>query len=300
MIYWQALSKVLGHPENRGRFIQTLFRLVWWKVNALFLHFPVLYPLAPGVQILCNPSSSYAGLIIYTHRPEPEVSSLVEKLVSSGDVVIDIGANIGAVSLLAAAQTPKKVYAFEPDVRVFVDLQENISINNFSHLIEVFSLAVSDSVGVIEFSQSATTETSHIVSSNESGTTVKTTTIDAFMKEKRLSRVHVLKIDVEGAEKMVLRGSEQTLKQKKISCLLLELNANNLEFGSSHIDCLKFLMNHGYKCYEILDDVITPLKRSLPQDQTHNLIVVDGPVSLRKVRQAWTKYLIESQSRAAS
>lgn len=80
---------------------------------------------------------------------EPEETQIVKKIVSFVDVVINVGANIGYYCCIALSQR-KYVIAFEPINLNLRYLLRNIKANNWESLIEVYPMALSDKVGVIE------------------------------------------------------------------------------------------------------------------------------------------------------
>lgn len=289
-----SLYNLLQHPENHLQKFQTVVRIIWWKVNALFFHFPLYYPLTSSLVCICRPESSYASLVVYCHRPEPEVSALIEHFVTSGDVVIDVGANIGAISLLAASKRPKQVFAFEPDSRVYPYLVENIHINKLENVIRTYPIALSNKNGRVTFTHSGTTETSHITHSSEAGKSVKTQTLDTFFIEQKLKRVQLAKIDVEGAEMMVLQGAKKVLREQRIECLSLELNAGNYQYETSHKEIIDFLQSSGYKILLFSQGKFTKMEDFPSQDETINLIAVKDFKTQQKVQKAWNSYVAQS------
>lgn len=294
MNYLISLYNILQHPENRKAPLQTLARIVWWKVNTLFFDYRVIYPLTEKYWCICPPESSYAGLVVYCHRPEPEVSAFIENFVQKGDTVVDVGANIGVISLLAASRSAKKVYAFEPDARVYSSLVENVEYNQALGTIETWPVALSNKNGRITFAPSATTETSHIAQTAEKGKSVPSQTLDSFFSKKRVKQAQLVKIDVEGAEMLVLQGAQRILSEQRIDCLSLELNSKNTEYGSSHEAIIELLRAHKYKVLEFSDASFRSLERLPQQTDTVNVLAVKNQKIAQKVHKAWKAYVAES------
>lgn len=115
--------------------------------------------------------------------------------VSSSDIVVDGGANIGVFSILAARKA-KLVYAVEPNPDNFATLCSNLVANNCSNVIPVRA-ALSESVG--EAFLEGTGEVSHLASR---GLPIKTVTIDSVSSGKATC----IKLDVEGATMLAMRG----------------------------------------------------------------------------------------------
>jgi len=127
------------------------------------------------------------------------------------DIVLDCGANMGVFSAYAASKKCQ-VFAFEP-TRELVPIIKRHSMLNGSRIIVVES-AVSDMIGEIGFvKDSYNCGANSIVDKySDSDETVSCTTIDDFVKQNQLRRVDFIKADIEGAERKMLHGAFNTLK----------------------------------------------------------------------------------------
>ena len=153
--------------------------------------------------------------------------------VDKGDIVIDAGANIGMFSALASrkccdreqSETTKKphlrgkVYAFEPLDYVIENYLSKTA--KWNPNISVCKYALSDKIGKVNFTQIDYKHTSSRITNKEmeqiwntSGIdfAVQTTTLDAFVKENNIPRVDFIKADIEGAERLMLKGAEKIMK----------------------------------------------------------------------------------------
>lgn len=139
---------------------------------------------------------------------------------ASKPIVLDIGANIGLHALACAEARPDAtVYAFEPSPATAELLAANVRNNKLGARIHIIREAVSDSIGTATlhecddnaFSSLKDTHRKHVVGTTQ----VPTTTLDEIVKTRRLDRVDVMKIDVEGFEGHVIRGGEATLRRLK-------------------------------------------------------------------------------------
>lgn len=253
--YLIFLISVLNHPTNKNHQLKTMMRIIWWKINTMFFHLPCFIELAPGIKCICYPHNShYSTLVVYNTFPEYGEMMFVKNILRSDDVFIDIGANIGAFSLLAASKiTNGKIYAFEPSPHILPILKQNIALNNKFDRIEIEKVAASDKEGNINFDISETPDYNHIVSSNEvkrKSINILTKTIDFFLKRKNISHVKLIKIDVEGAEMIVLKGMQKSLQQRKVDALIIEVNKLSFaRFGFSVKDMRGYLEDFGYNLY---------------------------------------------------
>lgn len=138
-------------------------------------------------------------------------------MASKGDTVFDIGANIGTVSLVLSQIVGEagRVFAFEP---VTVDvLQHNVKINKATN-VEVIPSAVSNICGHTEIEiadrflgSSITHEQSAHDRSPQLHMNVPVTTLDDFCARNKIDRVDFIKMNIEGAEEMALRGAKHTI-----------------------------------------------------------------------------------------
>ncbi len=166
-----------------------------------------------------------------THGWEKESMRLWINLCEVSEVILDIGANTGIYSLVAKAVNPQaKVYAFEPVGRVFRKLQENIALNSFDIL--PFEKAVSNADGsAVIYDTDSEHTLSVTVNKNLSAadvhvieTAIETVSLDRFVEEFNLSKIDLIKIDVETHEPEVLEGFRKYLSIYRPTLLIVILN----------------------------------------------------------------------------
>jgi FkbM family methyltransferase len=174
-----------------------------------------------------------------------EIRDFLESIENEDDVVYDIGANTGLYSLFAAKACPHgTVVAFEPYPPNLGVLRQDIDRNSLYNVTVVES-ALSDSVGEIEFSQPRKDDIGYGSSSiniEEDGEalTLPTTTGDTLIADGEIPPPNVVKIDVEGAEPLVIDGMKQTLANPNCRVLYCEVHLPGVskrpsieDFGSS-------------------------------------------------------------------
>ena len=144
-------------------------------------------------------------------------------LVREGDIVFDIGTNIGETLLNFAKIVGTKgfVYGFEPDAENYTNVQKNISLNTFKN-IHVFNQGVSDKKETVKLfcvephNRGMNRILDDSVENNDySFTTIETDTLDSIVKENGITKVDFIKIDIEGHETHAIKGAVQTLKRFK-------------------------------------------------------------------------------------
>lgn len=211
-----------------------------------------------GVHIKLFPDSKLSELIYIGWFESAELTFL-RKFLRNEDVFIDVGANIGLFTVLAAriVGDSGRVYSFEPCSKSFLRLKENIALNGY-HNVSCHQTALSDrsgdatltvsldgfdawnSLGKPSEGQSFATEV------------VDCCTLDEFAQDNELfERVQLMKIDVEGWEYFVLAGGKKLLSSEKAPILLVEFtDANCLQSGKTCEDVYRQLESCGYQMYE--------------------------------------------------
>lgn len=152
---------------------------------------------------------------------EPETVPLFYRLATRAQVTFDVGAYVGYFSLLAAQANPSgQVFAFEPLPSIHKRLLRNVALNRVEN-VHCFATAVGEAEGEAEFWHiDAETPTSSSLSREFMGggehllsTKVTVIALDHFIRQHKLNRVDLLKLDTESTEYQVLRGMMKTLKR---------------------------------------------------------------------------------------
>jgi FkbM family methyltransferase len=183
---------------------------------------------------------------------EPATCAYLARYLFPGDVFVDVGANAGIMTILAAARVGAagRVYAFEPNPAVVAELERHISVNGFGDRVRTLRFALSNADGraalhvtpVMSGLSSIAAEAAPAASAlRASGQAidVETRRFDGWMRAAGLDRVDVMKIDVEGAEELVLAGMTDALTSGVIRRLVCELRPD----GPAH----ELLRRFGYR-----------------------------------------------------
>lgn len=182
---------------------------------------------------------------------EPETLEWIESFLP-GEILFDVGANIGLYSLYAAYRG-STVYAFEPSAQNFAILNVNISLNPFSSLVKAFPIACHESFCFSSINLSSMQWASALSSFDQPidqyGEVYKPAFVqgsigvplDLFCNSLSLSPSHI-KIDVDGNELSVLRGAVKCLSSATLKSLLVELNPNRTDYH----ECIVLLHSYGF------------------------------------------------------
>ena len=172
-----------------------------------------------------------------------------------GNIVVDVGANIGLHTLNMAkiVGNTGQVFAFEPDPSNFEILEKNVKINNYQNII-LEQKAVGDKNGRTTLYQSDHPGMHRIFPQTKQAkcqVQVELTSLDKYFIDSNLTdKINFIKIDVEGLEFSVLKGMKNILKNnKKIKILFEFAPKNTMEAGFTPIELLNYLTSHDFKLY---------------------------------------------------
>lgn len=227
-----------------------------------------------GISMKVDTSKSMGAAIYWRGAHDWAPVFAFEKCIKPGDTVIDIGANQGEYSLIAARKTGNtgKVLAFEPMKSLYRQLRENIALNkNFEARTVAVPIGLSEQAGVLDlYGKSGTNEGVNTLYPTAEHTvrieSIKLDTLDHQLQNLGINKVDVIKIDVEGAELQVLKGAQKTLSQH-LPTLLLEINREScLAAGYTPEEILTFLKTFGYRFKKIgLRGHLSPISGPLPE-----------------------------------
>ena len=167
--------------------------------------------------------------------------------IKKDDVVVDIGANIGAFSVLAAKKAfDGKIYAYEPDKENYDMLKKNTGLNDL-HNVFVSNAAVTGKRGYIDFFTSKLNNGGHSIYGTDSkkATKVKSTTLSGIFKINNLKKINYLKIDAEGSEYDILLNTPAEII-RKVDKIALEYH-DYLNHGHDYNDLKEYLEGNGFK-----------------------------------------------------
>ncbi|TVP51678.1 MAG: FkbM family methyltransferase [Mongoliibacter sp.] len=212
-----------------------------------------------GINMKVDISKSMGAAIYWRGAHDWAPIFILEKMVYEGGTFIDIGANQGEYSLWAARKVGKtgKVIAFEPMDQLFDSLTENINLNpSLSHIFIPLKKGLSDSPGKLQlFGKPGDNEgvntmfptAAHSLLIQE----IDLGTLDQELEKMSINKVDFIKLDVEGAELQVLKGSKETIQRYKPKWMI-EINEEAcIAGGYKPEDILNFLRPFGYEFYKI-------------------------------------------------
>lgn len=212
-------------------------------------------------QLNIDLEQSIDAKIYYTGAHEGEVIEAIRRLVKPGDVCVDVGANIGFMTLHMATAAGKtgQVFAFEPSNWTYERLVANVALNGWQDHISCVRSAVGDKV-VAETTM--VLPCGYRTDGRDTATqqSLGVTTLDDFFERHPISRLDFLKSDTDGYEPYVIQGAERTIKRLK-PILLFEVYPEALSAHSASLETLvRFLIELGYQFTDIAGGRINALE----------------------------------------
>lgn len=179
------------------------------------------------------------GLSIILNFCEQKQIKAAKELLRADNICFDIGANVGLYSLLFARYC-KKVYSFEPLPRNISYLYRILKLNDIKNVI-IIPCAVADKRGIYLFKEGKNHSAGKL--NNRGYQPISVISLDNFVKHNN-NFPNIIKIDVEGAELLVLKGSKMFILEYK-PIILLSTHGDNIK-----IDCLNFLNKLNYRNFK--------------------------------------------------
>lgn len=254
------LNKFVQHPGFRANPTRALVRLLVWRVKC-WVRRPAIYawPGHEQFRFVLPPVWTSETVTRYVFRvvspPDRELSWLT-RLLAPDSVVMDVGANLGQWTLqLALAVAPAgRVLAIEPAAAACAALRHSLALNGMSH-VEAFRVALSDSEGSLRLYHHGRDSSQHSLAAvGGQFETVRTLTMDQFIPEQSITRLDAVKMDVEGAEELVLRGATVTLATYRPIVVFEVVPGFAERLGLSAGGPIQLLRDLGYQIFELDDD----------------------------------------------
>lgn len=257
-----GLRKIWAHPANRApgglrATTRCLARSGAWgsyqlqKQLGLFPARGRVIPWIDGLRVRLSSSSQQSQACLYYGIPDWPSMQFLRRYLRPGDLCADIGANVGIYSLLMARHAGAgHVHAFECLPGNIPKLRANLALNGLDG-VAVHAVALADRDGLVTLNSSdhdATASISPLPTEpcDVTGTSVQARRFDGFSWPGRFAYI---KIDVEGAEQLVLSGSDQLLRSRAPMVWSFELLNTQQRLGSSTEALLQAFAHWHYRFY---------------------------------------------------
>jgi FkbM family methyltransferase len=257
----------------------------WWGQKIWTKTTEVTSPL--GFKLTSGFHPAYE--LMRTGKFEVEETAIISKLLSRVDQFVDIGANLGYYTCLALHRG-KPAIAFEPQHQNLQCLFQNLISNGWENKAEVLPLALSENPGLLTLYGASGPSASLVKNwagySSHYKKIVPVTTLDNVLSGRFIDKKLLIKIDVEGAEYQVLKGSLNTLNRRIKPIWLLEVCFKEFHPDGANPDfenIFNLFFSNGYSVYTatsvpsqvLQDDISLWMKNNSTNSGTFNYVFID-------------------------
>jgi FkbM family methyltransferase len=219
-----VVGSIWRDESNRDQRLRRLLYFVGWQLWKRWVRAPILINLSNGLRLIAYPDSGVSAGFVYQRIPDYRDISFL-RLHVHGGVLVDVGANVGSVSLQLADQVDY-AFLFEPNAIAASRARENLRLNNLPF--EVHEVALSDVCQDLELEDAGGVDTcNRTVAGFKTSLPTRRVlglTFDQFLAERQspVGPIGLIKIDVEGHENAVLRGMKRCLSSERPRLIMFE------------------------------------------------------------------------------
>lgn len=257
--------------------LKTVLRLISWRVRCLLrLHATIRLDNGDSRMFLPPEWGGIAKLAFaFRERYEPELPYL-EQILSPGMTFVDAGACYGLYTLAASKIVGEsgRVIAFEPASRAFRVLQKNVALNSLANVL-AFPMALTANSGkalLYRHPNVGCDSLGRDHSFTEAAEEIATESLDNVLRKISVGHVDVIKMDVQGAEELVLRGAMEILTSSHPAVIFEVYSAGTVLLGLSPYGAWDFLHNLGYEFFVV--DRRGTLRRELSPPADRNVVAI--------------------------
>jgi FkbM family methyltransferase len=261
----QTLRVIVQHPLNASDRPGSLLRYAKWQVGSRLVPGPVIVPFVNDTVFIASPGMTGVTQNIYTGLSDFFDCAFLLHLLREGDLFVDVGANAGIYTVLAAGAVGSMVISVEPIPQTFQRLCANITVNSVSDKVAAHNIGLGSKEATLRFTSNRDTMNKVIHDSSYDGPSINVPVhpLDSVL-EGRVPQL--IKIDVEGWESEVLAGAQATLRDPSLLGLIVEMNSSDTSLSENERAVHEGLLENGFKPH-----VYNPIFRSLEPIPSKNL-----------------------------
>lgn len=232
---------------NKKSRMAAIGRLIRWQIASRLMVGPIALPYLNGKYLFAKNGMTSAASNWYCGLDEYEDMSFVLDMLHSGELFVDVGANIGSYSILAATKGAR-VIAIEPVPSTFKVLKQNVLLNELDDQIEVMNIGLGSKEENLKFSTEQGT-TNHVLNKEENtkqSVKILVRSLDDVL-DGRIPKI--IKIDVEGFETKVIEGARKTLANPNLLAVIMELNGSGAYYGFDEDILHKKMLSLNFNSY---------------------------------------------------
>ena len=252
MSFLKTLQFINNHQLAKKHRLRAVTRFLQWQISQKLNPHPVAYPFIGNTKLWVQKGMTGATGNIYTGLHDFEDMSFLLHFLRPEDLFIDIGANIGSYTILAAGVSGANCISIEPVTQTFDVLYKNILINNLTDSVTALNIGVGAKKGILSFTKNLDTVNHVILESHkeQEGELIQVLCecLDILLADKQ--KPSLLKIDVEGFEQEVINGAQSVLNDGALKAIIIELNGSGGRYGYDEKIIHQQLLSFGFYSYK--------------------------------------------------
>ena len=267
---FHTLKAIGDHPLKRDAPFRSAVEFCTAQVAVRLVPGDIAVSFPDQTRLLISPRMKGAAHFISPGLCEFEEMCFVAHFLRPGDLFADVGANVGAYTVLASGIAQARTMAFEPSPGTFRYLEDNIRINDLSTRASGVNAALGRKAGLLSLTDNLGTENYVCPSGgSERGIEVKVTTLDQSFTD---ANPKLMKIDVEGFETEVIAGGERVLSSQDLEAMIVERGGLGNRYGYDELRLHAQIRQEGFTpcTYSALNRTIT----RAPDEAEGNIIYV--------------------------
>lgn len=279
----KVLKHILAHPLAARHKVRAISNFMSFQISKRVDPQVKAYRWIDKLKINAGPGMTGVTGNLYCGLYEYEDMTFLLHFLRPDDLFLDIGANHGVYTLLAAGVAQSKVYAFEPVPNTATHFSNNINLNQLDSLVTLFPFALGESKATMYIRTDLDTM-NHISNSSESDNVmqIEVEELDEVLQGECPS---LLKIDVEGFEYSVLRGASTMLENSKLKALIIEMNASGEKYGISDEVIEELLTEYGFYAVRYSPET-REISRGRRQKGTNEIFIRDESFVVSRLKTA--------------
>lgn len=241
--FYKRVKDFKSHPLTKNNVSGALFRYIKFNIIQNLNSKPRIYNWINNLKFYAQKGDAGIVANIYFKLFDYEDSVFLLHHLKQNDLFVDVGANVGHYTMLAAGICGAEVIAFEPIPSTFLKLKKNLELNNLTQKVTAYNIGIGEEDAILNFTKNNDVMNSVALEHETDVVKVHVKKIDDLLKDTIPT---LLKIDVEGYEYFVLKGGSNILMNEKLKYIIIELNSSTLKFGHTNQEIYEFLLSFNF------------------------------------------------------
>ena len=270
-------------------------RFIRWQIGSRFLNYPLIIPWVGQTKLIIERGMVGATGNLYCGLHEFEDMGFVLHFLRPDDLFLDIGANVGTYTVLAAGVTGSSVMSFEPIPTSHARLLSNLGVNSLNSRVVALNIGLGAESGCLDFSADLDSE-NHVLQTGMQIegeiTRVNVESLDNVLSGRMPT---MIKIDVEGFETEVIRGGAITFNSPSLMAVLIELNGSGQRYGFSEKAIRDTFLDRGFApyCYNPFDRSLKLLADNCENKNANTLYIRDEKAVKKRLQEGAAFKILE-------